>query len=94
MINEVIDEMYHKKEYAKLRDYLREMEPADVAELLTNAELEEDELIIMFRILPKELAADVFVEMEPEEQEDEDAFHIRMLLLLSSRSTAARSALT
>ena len=42
MINEVIDEMYHKKEYAKLRDYLREMEPADVAELLTNAELEED----------------------------------------------------
>ena len=69
MINEVIDEMYHKKEYAKLRDYLREMEPADVAELLTNAELEEDELIIMFRILPKELAADVFVEMEPDMQE-------------------------
>lgn len=69
MINETIDEMYHKKEYAKLRDYLREMEPADVAELLTNAELEEDELIIMFRILPKELAADVFVEMEPDMQE-------------------------
>jgi magnesium transporter len=69
MINEIIDDMYHKKEYAKLRDYLREMEPADVAELLTNAELEEDELIIMFRILPKELAADVFVEMEPDMQE-------------------------
>ena len=69
MINPQIDEMYRNKEYAKLRDLLREMEPADIAELLTDAELEEDELIVMYRILPKELAADVFVEMDTEMQE-------------------------
>ena len=42
-------------------------EPADTADIL--AELPEDRLPVVYRLLPKELAAEVFVEMEPEEQE-------------------------
>ena len=43
------------------------MEPADIAELL--GEIDEQRLPILFRILPKELAAETFVEMDSDEQE-------------------------
>jgi magnesium transporter len=41
--------------------------PADIALFLE--ELKDDELVIAFRITPKDLAADTFVEMEPDKQE-------------------------
>ena len=56
-----------QKKYAALRELLLELEPADIAQLLE--ELEEDMLPILFRLLPKEPAADVFVELEAESQE-------------------------
>ena len=40
---------------------------ADISAILS--ELPEDRLPLLYRLLPKELAAEVFVEMEPEEQE-------------------------
>ena len=56
-----------QKKYAALRELLLELEPADIAQLLE--ELEEDMLPILFRLLPKEPAAEVFVELEAESQE-------------------------
>ena len=56
-----------EKKYATLREILVTMNPADIAAIFD--ELEEDRLPLLYRLLPKELAADVFVEMDQEAQE-------------------------
>ena len=55
------------KKYATLRDILVTMNPSDVAAVFE--EMDESVLPLLFRLLPKELAAETFVEMEPESQE-------------------------
>ena len=59
--------MLEGKKYATLRDILVTMNPSDVAGLFRG--LEEKQIPLMFRLLPKELAAETFVEMEPDDQE-------------------------
>ena len=56
-----------EKKYATLREILITMNPADIAAIFN--ELEEDRLPLLYRLLPKELAADTFVEMDQEAQE-------------------------
>ena len=60
-------QMLEEKKYATLRDILVTMNPSDIAALF--GELEERQIPLMFRLLPKEQAADTFVEMEPDAQE-------------------------
>lgn len=55
------------KKYAMASVLLKEFEPVDVAGLLE--EVEEEELSKLFRLLPKELAAEAFVEMDGDNQE-------------------------
>ena len=55
------------KKYASLRDILITMNPADIAAVFEDMDVAT--LPRLFRLLPKELAAETFVEMEPEEQE-------------------------
>ncbi len=55
------------KRFADARDTVLVLEPADIALLCD--ELGEDELPLLFRLLPKEIAAEVFVELEPDVQE-------------------------
>ena len=55
------------KRYRSLRDIMDTMNPSDIAEIL--GELDERQLPLVFRLLSKELAADAFAEMEPEQQE-------------------------
>lgn len=62
-----VEELAERRRWPDLRDMLTLLEPADIAAVL--AELPEDRLPVLYRLLPKELAAEVFVEMEPEEQE-------------------------
>jgi len=62
-----IEEMTRRKQYAALRDKLVELEPADIASLFED--LPGDALPLLFRLLPKEPAAEVFVELEPDSQE-------------------------
>ena len=59
--------LLEEKKYPTLRDILVTMNPSDIAAIFD--ELEEDRLPLLYRLLPKELAADTFVEMEPEAQE-------------------------
>jgi len=59
--------MLEDKKYATLRDILVTMNPSDIAGLFED--LEEKQIPLMFRLLPKELAAETFVEMEPDAQE-------------------------
>jgi len=56
-----------EKKYSSLRDILNTMNPFDIAAIFDG--LEEDRLPLLFRLLPKELAADTFVEMSPDAQE-------------------------
>ena len=60
-------QMLEEKKYATLRDILVTMNPSDIAALF--GELEERQIPLMFRLLPKEQAAETFVEMEPDAQE-------------------------
>jgi magnesium transporter len=55
------------KKYSTLRDILVTMNPTDIATVFQ--EMEQEKLPLLFRLLPKELAAETFVEMEPENQE-------------------------
>lgn len=59
--------MLEEKKYSTLRDILVTMNPSDVAGLFRG--LEEKQIPLMFRLLPKEQAAETFVEMEPDDQE-------------------------
>ena len=55
------------KRYSTIKDILITLNAADIAAIF--AELEPDMLPLLFRLLPKELAADTFVEMDPDQQE-------------------------
>lgn len=62
-----IAQMLEQKDYISLRSRLIEEQPADIAMLF--AELDEDDIPIVFRLLPKELAAECFAFMDSEVQE-------------------------
>ena len=69
LLERAILSMVEDKKYATLRDILVTMNPADIAGIFNSMELEDKRIPLMFRLLPKELAAETFVEMEPEDQE-------------------------
>jgi len=60
-------ELIENKQYAELRNLMAEEEPADINEIFD--EISDSQTILVFRLLPKELAAEVFVEMDPDKQE-------------------------
>lgn len=67
LFRETLVSLLEEKKYPTLRDVLVTLNPADIAALFE--ELPADRLPLLFRLLPKELAAETFVEMEPDEQE-------------------------
>ena len=67
IVEKALLRMLDEKKYASLRDILITMNPSDVAGLFDG--LEEKQIPVMFRLLPKEQAAETFVEMEPEAQQ-------------------------
>ncbi len=64
---DTVEELLERKQYAQLRDLLLPLEAPDIAQLFSD--LEDDRVPIVFRLLPKELAAEVFVELESDDQE-------------------------
>ena len=65
-IVEIVDYLEEKK-FPLLKPLLAELEPADLAEIFS--ELDERDIPIVFRLLPKELAAETFVEMGSSQQQ-------------------------
>ncbi len=61
-----IRELLDTKQYTKLRQYLAELNDADIAGLMD--ELSGEDLLKVFRILPKDLAADVFSYLDLDNQ--------------------------
>ncbi len=66
-LTETIHRLSQDKKYSTLRDILITMNPVDIAATLDD--LKEDKIALLFRMLPKELAAETFVEMEDDAQE-------------------------
>lgn len=65
-LRDEIMELLSNKKYAVIRNRFLEMNPADIAELLNDVPL--NNLPILFRLLPKEQAAETFVEMDSDVQ--------------------------
>ena len=59
-------ELLENKDFPQLGNLLKDMNPADVAELFED--LPREKMALVFRLLPKELAADAFAYMNPDEQ--------------------------
>ncbi len=66
IVEKTLLQMLENKKYTTLRDILITMNPSDVAGIFND--LEEKQVPLMFRLLPKELAAETFVEMESDTQ--------------------------
>ncbi len=66
-IAEEISALLEGKNIPKLKQVLTPMNPADIAVIFR--EIDEEKLPFLYRILPKELAAEVFVEMDGDQQE-------------------------
>ena len=60
--------LIEEKKFQSLRDVLRTMQPVDVA--MAAAELTPQDLSLVFRLLPKDEAADTFAEMDAESREE------------------------
>ena len=67
IVEKALIRMLADKKYATLRDILATMNPSDIAGIFEG--LEDKQIPLLFRLLPKELAAETFVEMESEAQE-------------------------
>ena len=59
--------LLEEKKYSAVRDIMATMNPADIAAVFS--ELEQEKLPLVFRLLPKEPAAESFAEMDPDTQE-------------------------
>ena len=62
-----LDSLVENKKYSVIREIFLTMQPADIALLLEDEEPKT--VLLLFRLLPKDLAADTFVEMDSDMQE-------------------------
>jgi magnesium transporter len=81
------------RNFAALREIFREFPPADVAEVILD--MPEDEQVIIFRVLPAALAADVFEYIGIEEQQNllRAMAHEQVVAILNEMSPDDRTAL-
>lgn len=66
-LTQTIKKLLEEKKYSTLRDILITMMPYDIAAVFE--EMQDEKTTILFRLLPKELAAETFVEMDEDTQE-------------------------
>ncbi len=62
-----IRELLENKQYSKLKEYLKEVNSVDISAFFD--ELSEEEIIIVYRLLNKEVAAEVFTELDSDIKE-------------------------
>lgn len=66
-MTELIMNLVKENKYAEVKTYLMQMNVVDIAQFLEDLEVEQ--MLVLFRLLPKEIAADVFAYMSNEQQE-------------------------
>ncbi len=85
--------MIEARDFAALREVFREWAPADVAEVIVD--LPEDEQVIIFRVLPHDLAADVFEYLDFDAQQTllRAMAHEQVVAILNEMAPDDRTAL-
>src|SRR5467141_2297978 len=85
--------MIEARDFTALREVFREWAPADVAEVILD--MPEDEQVIIFRVLPHDLAAEVFEYIGIEEQQKllRAMAHEQVVAILNEMSPDDRTAL-
>ena len=98
IVQKALIKMLDEKKYVTLRDILVTMYPTDIAQIF--AELEENQIPLMFRLLTKEQAAETFVEMDPDAQEllikgfsDNELKEVLDELYVTTRRTSSKKCL-
>src|SRR6059058_5080492 len=88
-----IKSMIDARNFGALREVFREWPPADVAEVILD--VPEDEQVIIFRVLPNALAADVFeyLDVEAQQQLLRAMAHEQVVGILNEMSPDDRTAL-
>jgi len=88
-----IQSMIEARNFTALRELFSEMPPADVAEIILD--LPDDDQVIIFRILPHALAADVFEYLDVEAQQKllRGMAHEQVVSILNEMSPDDRTAL-
>lgn len=66
-LQDTIESLLKNKKYASLRDILTTMNPVDIAAIFE--EIQDEKMPLLYRLLPKDTAADAFVEMDDETQQ-------------------------
>lgn len=66
-LQETIETLLKNKRYPTLRDILTTMNPVDIAGIFED--LQNEKMPVLYRLLPKDIAADVFVEMDEDTQQ-------------------------
>lgn len=65
-MGKTIESLLEQKKYVTIRDVLTTMQAIDIAALFDD--IDQDRLPLLYRLLPKELAAETFVEMDEDAQ--------------------------
>ncbi|MEP7015038.1 MAG: magnesium transporter [Verrucomicrobiota bacterium] len=88
-----IKSMIEARDFGALRELFREWAPADVAEVILD--MEEDDQVIIFRVLPSALAADVFEYLDIDAQQTllRAMAHEQVVAILNEMSPDDRTAL-
>lgn len=68
MEKEEVFTLLKERKFAQLKPLLSDMNPVDLADIFNETE-EDKDLLILFRILPKDLASETFVEMDSDCQQ-------------------------
>ena len=63
----ILTELLESKQYTKLRQTCLDLQEADIAAVM--GEMEDEDSLKIFRILPKSMAADVFANLELDDQQ-------------------------
>ena len=63
----LLRELLESRQYTRLRQTCADMQTADIAAVMDD--MEDEESLKIFRILPKSMAADVFADLEFEDQQ-------------------------
>ncbi len=64
---DAIKQYFQNKDYSQLKEYLRDINSVDISSMFD--ELKDEEIIVMYRLLEKEKAAEVFTELDSDIQE-------------------------
>src|ERR1700761_3987953 len=88
-----IKTLIEARDFGALRELFSEWAPADVAEVMTD--MDENDRVILFRVLPHALAADVFEYLDVEQQQEllHAMAHEQVVAILNEMSPDDRTAL-